>query len=501
MEMVAQGLAKRIEQMYDQGMTIELRDLLPAADPVAGVAFFMGWLRRVDMLALTPEEQLALAGQIEAAKGTMAAAQARAVAEFDAAQRVEHVQRGGRPETAGRSVGSQVGLALRTSPSRGDAFGRMAVVLTDQMPHTMRALEEGRIGEYAASVMVSATSGLPSELREEIDERLAGPDSTDGLVEPGQIALETMTPRQIAGACSRLAAELDAAAVVARNARAAAGRGVCVRPAPDGQAYLTVQGPMVEVVGAYAALTRDTDRVCSGADEAESADGRGRGAVMADLALRRLSGRAVDEPQPLTINLVMTDRSLTGLGDGRRSVDEPVRVAGHGHLPAGQVRALLADPAVDARVRRLFTTPSGRDLVAMESRARHFPIGLRTMIRLRDDVCATPWCDAPVRHDDHVTAHSAGGSTGFHTGSGLCARCNLVKEDPGWSVSVTGRGAADRVTVTRAPTGTLQRSQAPPVMGPGWRSPDPPREEIEEWFGPEHMAVIEARAQWESEPA
>ena len=71
--------------MYDQGMTIELRDLLPAADPVAGVAFFMGWLRRVDMLALTPEEQLALAGQIEAAKGTMAAAQARAVAEFDAA--------------------------------------------------------------------------------------------------------------------------------------------------------------------------------------------------------------------------------------------------------------------------------------------------------------------------------------------------------------------------------------------------------------------------------
>ena len=164
--MVAQGLARRIEQMYDQGMTIQLRDLLPAADPVAGVAFFMGWLRRVDMLALTPEEQLALAGQIEAAKGTMAAAQARAVAEFDAAQRIEHVQRGGRPETAGRSVGSQVGLALRTSPSRGDAFGRMAVVLTDQMPHTMRALEEGRIGEYAASVMVSATSGLPCELRE-----------------------------------------------------------------------------------------------------------------------------------------------------------------------------------------------------------------------------------------------------------------------------------------------------------------------------------------------
>ena len=66
--------------MYDQGMTIELRDLLPAADPVAGVAFFMGWLRRVDMLALTPEEQLALAGQIEAAKGTMAAARPRAAA-------------------------------------------------------------------------------------------------------------------------------------------------------------------------------------------------------------------------------------------------------------------------------------------------------------------------------------------------------------------------------------------------------------------------------------
>ena len=54
------------------------------------------------------------------------------------------------------------------------------------------------------------------------------------------------------------------------------------------------------------------------------------GAVAADTALRLLSGRAVGQPQPVEVHLVMTDRALLGTGDPDRSVFEPARIPGHG---------------------------------------------------------------------------------------------------------------------------------------------------------------------------
>ncbi len=87
-------------------------------------------------------------------------------------------------------------------------------------------------------------------------------------------------------------------------------------------------------------------------------------------------------------------------------------------------------------VRRLYTTPDGRDLVAMDSRRRLFGGLLRRMLVLRDDVCTTPWCEAPIVHADHTTPARDGGRTGFEDGNGKCARCNQTKEAPGWRTRV-----------------------------------------------------------------
>ena len=65
-------------------------------------------------------------------------------------------------------------------------------------------------------------------------------------------------------------------------------------------------------------------------------------------------------------------------------------------------------------LRRLYASPTTGELVAMDSRARLFPAGLARFIRLRDQVCRTPWCDAPIRHIDHVVPHVAGGPTDGH---------------------------------------------------------------------------------------
>src|SRR5699024_8960194 len=124
---------------------------------------------------------------------------------------------------------------------------------------------------------VRGTAELSPVARIEADRRLA-PDLT------------TLGDRALAAAAHRVSVDLDQAAVVERRRRAAASRSISVRPAPDGMAYLSILGPLVDVVGAYAALTAAEKArfVATGdpeIDAARAADDRGRGAWMADTAL------------------------------------------------------------------------------------------------------------------------------------------------------------------------------------------------------------------------
>jgi hypothetical protein len=117
-------------------------------------------------------------------------------------------------------------------------------------------------------------------------------------------------------------------------------------------------------------------------------------------------------------------------------------------------------------VRRLYTSPDGRDLVAMDSRRRLFGGLLRRMLVLRDDVCTTPWCQAPIVHADHTTPVREHGRTTYTQGAGKCARCNQTKEAPGWRTRVVNDHATRVVQVT-TPLGHRYTSQPPPLLGWG----------------------------------
>ena len=388
-------------------------------------------------------------------------------------------------------------------------------VLVHQMPRTLGALGAGVCSEAAAVRVAQAACVLT---------RCADRAVLDGRVGP---LLGRLGVRGAERAARAVAAELDAAAVVARMEAAVRSRRVTVRAAPDGMGYLSVLGPMVEVAGAHAALLARARSVVAGHHDDEPHAGRGVGAVAADTALAVLSGRAVGQVQPVEVHLVMTDRALLGTGDPHRSVMEPARVPGHSALPAPLARWWLRDPGTRPRrhrprrrhgdddgtvwLRRLYTTPSGRDLVAMDSRRRTFTGLLRRMLVLRDDLCTTPWCGAAIAHADHATPARDGGATNYTTGNGKCARCNHTKEAPGWTTTITeprvpegargpeggrdpggGRGpgggrepeggpgapaqreaqrriAEQRVreVVIRTPLGRTYRSQPPPLLGWG----------------------------------
>ncbi|MEV0894332.1 DUF222 domain-containing protein [Promicromonospora sp. NPDC050262] len=397
-----------------------------------------------------------LLGELEAVKNAITATQARLAVVLDEATRAEEARQSIRAERQGRGVPNQVGAALRVSPHAGAGFVSTSRVWVTQMPHTFNALRSGVLSQWRATLLVRETSHLTVEHRALIDEEICGPAHLAELARMGT--------RRLVARIKELAARLDVHACVKRNARAVTERRVSIRPAPDLMVYLTALVPMAQGVQAYAQLKTHAQTTKATGDE------RGVGQIMADTLIERTTGREPGhaEDVPVTINLLVSDQTLLARGDEPAVVLEGTP-AGVGTVPAPVARNLAAH-AIDtdtAWLRSIYVNPHGR-LVATTSTSRFHPQGLASLLRAREQgICATTWCDAPVRHLDHVTPHAEGGPTSLDNGQGLCARCNHAKQAPGWSQKTTqldGRHAVETVT----PTGHTYVSVAPPPPTPAW---------------------------------
>jgi hypothetical protein len=110
----------------------------------------------------------------------------------------------------------------------------------------------------------------------------------------------------------------------------------------------------------------------------------------------------------------------------------------------------------------LFTHPGG-GVVGGDPHRRKFDGWLAQLIRLRDQTCRDPYCEAPIRQTDHVVPYRSGGPTTLANGRGVCARGNYVREMPGWQVDVVHNGLFGRphtIQIT-TPTGHRYSSEAP----------------------------------------
>jgi hypothetical protein len=262
--------------------------------------------------------------------------------------------------------------------------------------------------------------------------------------------LGRMSDGEVAAAARRVAYRLDPHGFLARTEGEHKHRRVTLRPAPTVMSRLTGLLPVAQGVATWAALNAEADRLVAAGDP------RSRSQIMADTLVERVTGQAVAEGPPVEVQLVMSEASL--LGDG----DEPGELLGAGPVPAPVARALVRDTDAPVWVRRLFTRPDDGALVAMESRRRLFPGGLRRFLVLRDRICRTPWCGAPIRHSDHVVPAGAGGPTSEANGQGLCAACNYAKQAPGWRARAGPDGAGSWVATT-TPTGHIYVSRPPPA--------------------------------------
>ncbi|NMR28456.1 DUF222 domain-containing protein [Arthrobacter sp. SF27] len=479
---------------------------------------------------------------LEELKAACAAAQARETEAFVASRKETRAAAGVAAEKRGRGLAKEVGLARKDSPNRGGKHLGMATTLIREMPHTYTALAEGRLNEWRATILVRKTACLSVEDRARVDQELCADPKT----------LQGCGDKQIGAMAKQAALRLDPLSVVRRAAKAETERHVSCRPAPDTMAQVSCLLPVVQGVAVHAALAKEADRLKAQGDE------RGRGQLMADILVERVTGQPAENPAKIEVQLVMTDRTLFQ-GDS-----EPAHLAGYGIVPAQWARDLLrtddadggiagpdaadtvvsgaagnvdagngstdrpaagnpargagedktvagaadagngdgatgsgppntvepvpatgppgskrTDPGgaggsegVEVWVRRLYTAPGTGQLLGMDSRARLMPAGMQRMIQARDQLCRTPWCDAPIRHHDHVVPWRDAGETSEINGQGLCEACNLAKESGGWHAQTI---PGPRHTVeTTTPTGHAYLSTAPGLPGtpPAAEQPD-----------------------------
>jgi hypothetical protein len=400
--------------------------------------------------ALPPDDSAVIdeIRELESLACATRARQLRLTAELDRSQRQSQAEHGVAAPQQGRGVAEQVALARRESPYRGRQHLSLARVLEGELPCTAVAFIDGRITEWRATLIARETACLSLEDRRAVDRAVAGDPE----------ALEAYSDRVLLGELRKLTARLDPASVAERRRRAEADRCVTVRPAPDTMAYLTVLLPVATAVAAYAALAAAAD--------VATAEGqpRSRGQIMADTLVARVTGATATRPDgrpvvPVSIGLVMTDQALLA------GAHDSAHLADHGPIPSGLARELLADH-LDAGsrtwLRRLYTSPTTGELVAMDSQQRLFRGRLREALDLRDQFCRTPWCNAPIRHRDHVTGVAEGGVTAVSEGQGLCEACNHAKQAPGWRARP--RPSPHHVVDTTTPTGHTYTSTAPPLV-------------------------------------
>src|SRR5689334_13113487 len=201
-----------------------------------------------------------------------------------------------RVSVRGGSVGvaAQVALARRESPHRGTRHLGLAHALVDELPHTLMALESGETSEWRATLVARETACLSREDRRVVDARLAA--RPGGIGSLGDAALVTEA--------RPIGYRLDPHAVTDRAARAHADRRVTPRPAPDTMAVLAGLLPATQGVAVYAALTRHADTLRARGDR------RGRGQIMADTLVERVTGQARAGAVPVEVSLVMPHDAL-----------------------------------------------------------------------------------------------------------------------------------------------------------------------------------------------
>jgi hypothetical protein len=424
-------------------------------DLVAAVAPLTGWLDDVlaglaagvaacadlrDAGEVSDGDRIDRIARLERVKAAAAALQVAESVRFAQSQAEAQLAADVHPKQIGRGIGDQLGLSCRVSGFEGSRRLGVARALWFDLPETYALLTSGAISEYVASLVVTETRHLDAATRRLVDGQVVA----GGLAEMG--------PRRAAACARKFAYEADPVGYTQRGRTERKNRRVGLRPAPDTMSILSGYLPVEQGVACLRSLRDRTDAVKA------SGDGRSRDQIMADTLVERLTGQAAAGDVNIEVEIMMPLSSLLDPDDATAA-----ELPGYGPLPSGIARDIAATSQGRRWWRRLFTAPEGGPIVGGDPFRRRFDGFLQKLFMFRDRWCRDPFCEAPIRHLDHIHRHTDGGPTSYPNGRGVCERGNYVREMPGWQVHLLGTGLDGRphtISLT-TPTGHRYLGRAP----------------------------------------
>lgn len=332
-------------------------------------------------------------------------------------------------EFATRSFIAELATTLVVSELRASAMVGDAARLAE-LPTTAAAFAAGELGVAQVHTIMEVTSGASAELAARLE------------VEAVERAPRQTSP-SLRRSLRRLRERFEPQPLHERRAESARDRRVCVEPAADGMAWLSM---FIEAERACAIKARLDAIVARAAesdgssetDAAASVDYRTSTQRVADLAGDLLLAGVLEYghaarftvPGAVTPRILVTVPVLSLLGASA----EPAELDGYGPIDAETARRLAAHAP---SFQRILTHPETGAFLSYGRTSYRVPVDLAGYLAVRDGGCRFPGCGRRARHTDldHTVDWARGGSTSHENLAHLCRKHHRLKHRSRWRMT------------------------------------------------------------------
>ncbi|MBI1352256.1 MAG: DUF222 domain-containing protein [Actinomycetales bacterium] len=423
-------------------------------------------LLQVDPAALSADEAVTFAQQVDRVAAFVAGFQARARADVQArlvahfeTERAERAEQASGFVTAEMLASAELAAALRLSPRAMDVQFEHAADLAGPMRPLRDALEAGLVSAGHVSAIARELTRLPlAGDRDRVAEYAAQCSRILAVVIP---YAESHTARQAAGKTKTLVLAVDSRGADERRRDAAEREhGVWLTPTENGSCEITAVLPLAHGFAVMDAITTlAKDQRFETADGCITAGQRKVAALVTMMlgdpgSVATLDGPVSEAKVRASVSVLVPLSTLTGTDPaaaGGSIGGEPVT--------ADTLRDLLIDADPSSTLRKLVTDAAGCILDA--GRARYAISDLqRRLISLRDGTCRFPGCMRPAENCeiDHATAYANGGRTDLDNLGPLCKHHHQLKTHGGWHITTSRRSGA---CTWRSPLGRIYHHEPP----------------------------------------
>lgn len=384
-------------------------------------------------------------------------------------------------EFARRSFVAELATSLGQHEVSAARLVAEAERLTGTRLATLEALRAGSLALPQVRSVLELTQHVPDDVADAI-ERVALAAAT-AAVDRGVVTTNAEVRRRMRHERERLHPE----PLRVRRERAAEERRVCVEPAPDGMAWLSL---LMEAERAIA-ITKRLDVLAA---EPAGDDARTPMQRRTDVAAQLLLGGVLPDDEATRdgaastgavrprVSVTVPVLTLLGLDD------EPADLEGYGPIDAETARRLTAHAP---SMRRILVHPVTGAALSYGRERYRAPADLDGFVRVRDGRCRFPGCSRRAdRADlDHTLAWQHGGETNAANLAALCRHHHRLKHESSWRVThepgdvMTWRSPAGHVlrTLPERPFVPVASRAGPPATdascaGAGWHAPARRRE-------------------------